>query len=364
MNPELLYQWRDEVGQHFRELGKWQAIGLALLSFGVIVARHASLSRIAEELAWLGQMESLLKRFKRWISNPRLDMVLACELWMKWVWQQYDAARPILLVDETKLGDWIGVMMVSLAFEQRAIPLVWRCYRANRADAYPQQGQVVLVWQLIARVLAVIPVNCRPVIQLDRGIAQSEALFRALKQLRVNYLVRLKGYTRFTSRRGHTQLLRDMVKPGEYVRCHGKIFKREKQVTTQVVLVWECGQDEPWCLATNDPTLSHGLYARRMWQEESFRDLKSGGWQWEASHIRHPDRMERYLLVLALAYAWMLTLGSVVLSSPAPIYSQDCLKRYSVFRLGLRCFKQHLGQATGHLVVGLFFAPRPQLLWT
>lgn len=291
-------------------------------------------------------------------------MVLACELWMRWVWQQYDAQRPLLLVDETKLGDRIGVMVVSLAFEQRAIPLVWRCYRANCASDYPQQGQVLLVWQLIARVLAVIPISCRPVVQMDRGMAQSEAMLRALKQLGVSYLVRLKGYTRFTGRRGHRQLLRDMVKPGEYVRCHGKVFKREKQVTVQVVLVWELGQREPWCLATNDPSLSHGWYARRMWQEESFRDLKSGGWQWEASRIRHPERMERYILVLALAYAWMLSLGSVVLSSPHPLYGHDCLKRYSIFRLGLRRFKQYFCRATEPWVVALFFAPRPQLLST
>jgi hypothetical protein len=291
-------------------------------------------------------------------------MVLACELWVKWIWQQYDAQRPILLVDETKLGDRIGVMMVSLAFDQRAIPLVWRCYQANSASGYPQQGQVLLVWQLIARVLTVIPLTCRPIIQMDRGMAQSEAMLRALKNLGVSYLVRLKGYTRFTSRRGHTQLLRNMVKPGEAIRCRGKIFKCEKQVSTYVLLVWEKGQSEPWCLATNDPILGHSLYGRRMWQEESFRDLKSGGWQWEASHIRHPDRMERYILALALAYAWMLTLGSVILSSSIPVYSRDCLQRYSVFRLGLRRFKQLLSQATQPLVVRLFFAPRPLILCT
>lgn len=356
MNPEVLYQWIAEVCQRFDGLGKWQAVGLGLLSFGVVLARHASLSRIAEELAWIGSIESLTKRFKRWIGNPRLDVVLACELWTRWVWQQYDAQRPILLVDETKLGDRIGVMMISLAFEQRAIPLAWRCYRANSAADYPQQGQVLLVWQLIARVLAGIPSACRPVVQMDRGMAQSEAMLRALQNLQVTYLVRLKGYTRFTSRRGHTQLLRDMVKPGEYVVCRGKVFKQEKQVATRVFLVWERGQSEPWCLATNDPTLPSGLYARRMWQEESFRDLKSGGWQWQVSHIRCPLRMERYLLALTLAYAWMLTLGTLVLSSPSG-YGRDCRARFSIFRLGLRWFKQHLWTSPSRLLVGLFFAP-------
>jgi hypothetical protein len=154
-----------------------------------------------------------------------------------------------------------------------------------------------------------------------------------------------------------------MIRPGEAFRCQGYLFKPQKRVPVELVMVWERGQREPWCLVTNDRTLTAARYARRMWQEQGFRDLKSGGWPWESSHLRHPERMERYLLVLALAYAWMLTLGSMSVAGSTPIYSEDLVKRYSVFRLGLRYFKERFHHRPQEVVIGLFFAPRPSLLW-
>jgi hypothetical protein len=209
--------------------------------------------------------------------------------------------------------------MVSLAFEQRAIPLVWRCYRANSAADDPPQGQVLLVWQLLHQVINVIGLQARPIVEMDRGMAHSEAMLRALKSLGVSDLVRVKSTARFTRRRGHSQLLKEMIRLGEAFRCQGYLFKPQKRVSVELVMVWEHGQREPWCLVTNDRTLTAARYARRMWQEQGFRDLKSGGWPWESSHLRHPDRMERYLLVLALAYAWMLTLGSMSVAGSTPI---------------------------------------------
>ncbi|MCU0500029.1 MAG: hypothetical protein MUF87_21980 [Anaerolineae bacterium] len=76
--------------------------------------------------------------------------------------------------------------MVSLAFEQRAIPLVWRCYRANSAADDPPQGQVLLVWQLLHQVINVIGLQARPIVEMDRGMAHSEAMLRALKSLGVS----------------------------------------------------------------------------------------------------------------------------------------------------------------------------------
>jgi len=363
MNLSLLYRWQAEVERRFGCLKKWQAHGLALLSFGIILLRGCRLSGVAEELSWLGKVSSLEKRLKRWVSNPRIDVLVCCEAWVAWVWSQYDAQRPLLLVDETKLGDRIGVLMVSLAFQQRAIPLMWRCYVANEAAAYPQQGQVLLVWQLLARVLNALPADCRPLVQMDRGLGHSSAMLKALNNLGVTYLVRVKGEAIFTARRGHRQALKHMIKRGEALKGQGYLFHGQKQVKAMVHLVWLPAQREAWYLVTNDKHLAAPLYARRMWQEESFRDLKSGGWQWEGSHLTCPRRMERLILALALAYAWMLTLGTFAWHDEPPqqrqIGSQDDFHRLSIFRLGLRFFKRFTNTSSPRLFVGLFFAPPP-----
>lgn len=68
--------------------------------------------------------------------------------------------------------------------------------------------------------------------------------------------------------------------------------------------------DEPWILVTNDPSLSGYEYAQRNWQEQSFRDLKSGGWQWSQSRVWCPEHMSRFIVILVVAYGGVLGIGS------------------------------------------------------
>jgi hypothetical protein len=266
----------------------------------------------------------------------------------------------MLLVDETKIADRIGVMMVSLAYEGRAIPLVWRCYRANSAMEYPQQGQVLMIWGLLARVLAALPPDSRAIVQMDRGLGHSSAMLKALATLPLRFQVRVKSDATFTSRRRHTSHIYDLIKPGEQVSCRGRLFGGYKGVMVTLHLVWELGQAQPWCLATNDPSIRAAAYALRMWQEESFRDLKSGGWQWQCSYVTSPEHAQRLLLVLAVAYAWMLTQGTLVLHGDAACQGEVYTgkhNKYSIFRSGLRFFRRMFATRWQKIYVGLFFAP-------
>ncbi|MBK9749105.1 MAG: transposase [Chloroflexi bacterium] len=70
--------------------------------------------------------------------------------------------------------------------------------------------------------------------------------------------------------------------------------------------MWGVGYDEPWALVTNDERLTGYEYARRNWQEQSFRDLKSGGWHWGDSRLRSPHHVANLLILLAIAYTWMV----------------------------------------------------------
>jgi len=361
MNQELLYQWMQVIQTHFYNLGKWQAVGLALYSYGVVLAEHCQGSKVAEALAFYGRIPSIERRLRRWLSNDRMDLEACWAVWIRWVWNSLDTPRAVLLVDETKLADRIGGMMVSLAYEQRAIPLIWRCYRANSALDYPQQGQVLLIWGLLARVLAALPADSRPVVQMDRGLGHSSAMLKALERLSVTFQVRVKQNATFTTRRGHTCALQDLVKPGEQFTCYGTLFQYGKHVKVVVHLIWEPGQRQPWCLATNDPHIRGAAYALRMWQEESFRDLKSGGWQWQCSYVTSPDHAQRLVFVLALAYGWMLTHGCFVLHGDLALQREifdGNHNKYSIFRSGLRFFRRMLHVQQQTIYMGLCFVPR------
>jgi hypothetical protein len=308
----------------------------------------------------MGSLNTVRQRLKRWVSDESLQMMAVCHDWIAWVWSRWRMSRALLLVDETKLNDRLGVMVVSLAYAGRAIPLVWRCYEADQAGAYPTQGQVLLIYGLLAHVLSELPRNARPLVQMDRGLAHSSAMLRALNALDVDYLVRVKATARFTTTRGDSFLLHQRLTPGTRTTLTGVLFSRNHAIKGSLHLVWEVGQREGWCLFTNVPALEASRYALRWWQEESFRDLKSGGWQWEASRLRCPARMERLLLILSVTYAWALALGVQVQRDPAatdPRVRRDDLQRYGVFRLGLRCLRFLFQVRPNTVRMALPFAP-------
>lgn len=364
MNQDLLYQWIELIQTQFYNLGKWQAIGLAIYSYGVVLAGHCQGSKVAEALGSFGRLTNLERRFRRWLNNRQIDLEACFQVWSFWVWKSLDVPRATLLVDETKIADRIAVMMVSVAYEGRAIPLVWKCYRANSAADYPQQGQVLMIWGLLARIAEALPANSRPIVQMDRGLGHSSAMLKALATLPITFQVRVKKNASFISRRGHRCLLQDLIKPGEQVTCHGILFPASnvyKQVTVTVHLIWEVGQKEPWCLVTNGKQVKGAVYALRMWQEESFRDLKSGGWQWHCTYVTSPDHAQHLLLVLALAYAWMLTQGTLVLNGDATMQAEvydGKHNKYSIFRSGLRWFRRMALDHMEKIYVGLCFIPR------
>lgn len=339
MNRTQVYQLSAELAQQLPSLKRKQADGLAMACAGLSQGKHCGLSRMAESIPEMGSVNTVRQRLKRWVKDETLCVQSVCEEWVAWVWSRWQMKRALLLVDETKLQDRLGVMMVSLAYAKRAIPLMWRCYTADEAGAYPAQGQVLLIYGLLAHVLSALPAHARPLVQMDRGLAHSAAMLRVLNALGVDYLVRVKATARFTEPTGTSFLLHERLTPGIRETFTGTLFSRDHAVTGTLHLVWDVGQTEGWCLFTNTPDLCAMRYALRWWQEESFRDLKSGGWQWEASRLRCPARMERLLLVLALTYAWALALGVQAQRHPARAragISLDDLRRYSVFRLGLR----------------------------
>ena len=132
---------------------------------------------------------------------------------------------------------------------------------------------------------------------------------------------------------GVSTILHSFAQEGMHWSAPGVLFTPQRATAAHVHVWWDMNCDQPWCLAPNETTLSSLTDARRVWPEESFRDLKSGGWPWQNSYIQQPDRAVRLILILARAYGWMLTLGTRVTATLAKP------NKYSVFRRGLRHFK-------------------------
>lgn len=329
MNSPILYQWIEAIDKHFPRLGRWQVIGLALLSYGLLRAESCCLHRIARELSDGQGTTSMERRLQRWLANRCLEVEGLMQDWVAWVLDCWGEAALLLLVDETKLSGHLSVMMVSVYYQQTAIPLVWRAYGSHD---YPHEGQVGLLMGLLDRLRAVLPPQREALLLADRGLGTSPRWQQALTDSGWDYLLRVQGSTRLRLPDGSVQPLKRLVGFGQRWFGHGEVFKKAGWQRRTVLVVWEFGYAEPWCLVSNRRDRQPLLYAWRFAQEASFRDLKSDGFHWQRSRVWSPAHAERLLLALALAAFWTLATGTIETFLFVP---SKAAQRLSLFRRGL-----------------------------
>lgn len=357
MSPlKKVYHLSREIRERL-PLKKWSALGLAMMSIGIVRSEHNWVSKIAEKLAAFGKPDTVERRLQRWLANERIDLSACCRAWAKWVLGSLvDSKRVVLLVDITKLGERMDVLMVGLAYRQRCIPLAWRCLRGGHKWPVRQND---LLMELLEWVCEALPAHTIPLIQADRGIGTSPDLIRRIDQRGWHYLFRIQNAVFMRLDEGYEGPVGDLLPRGKRWQGQAQVFKDAGWLDTLVHFLWRSSMAEPWCLVTNDPDTLGPWYAARNWQEQSFRDLKSGGWHWHLSRIRQPAHADRLLLALSLAYAWMLSLGTSVIRAGRATLRQLCRgrrQRYSVFRLGLRYF-QLAHSSRSRSLFQLYFRP-------
>lgn len=366
MNYRLLYQWEKEIATELPCLNSWQAANVALFSLGVIEAGKCQQQEVAYKVATGERVESCMRRWRRFQANKGLAMSTFFGQWSRWLLRALGRRQVHLLVDETKLQDRIGALVVGVAWEGRCIPLAWRCYKADDKEAYPEEGQVAVIATLLSQIQAGLDDAYEVTVMADRGIGNSGDLCQAVMKLGWNFLFRVTANCKVVIGEEKHRIT-ELVQPGQARSVAGQLFTSNAGgFFGYAHAIWDKAHDKPWALVTNSPTLPGRDYAQRNWEEQGFRDLKSGGWQWQTSRIRQPEHMSRLLILLALAYAWCLALGSEAVRrrpSRPLVRSSDSGSRprrhWSLFKEGLAYYVESVRRHT-HFV-RLHFAPDPRL---
>ena len=337
-----LYQWRQTVGRHLPHLSSPQVKVLSGFSLGVATARCCTLTAVAEAVPALGKPDTVERRLQRFLATPRLDWAQGGQALAAWVFSRLAGRGPVVvLVDETSLQARLKVMAVSLAYRGRAIPLAWWCYAPTQ---WPL-GQVALITTLLRWVATGIAPQRVVLVQADRGIGTSPALLRAIEQLGWYYLVRVTKQVRVQVD-GQVPVPFTQFVPHPGTTWHGPVaaFKKAGWIRCWAHGHWPPGHAEPWLLLTNHPEAQGAWYGMRMWEELAFRDFKSYGWQWQRSRVWRAERANILWLVMALAYVWMLSLGTQVAHTPRlkRELTRGKRPRFSLFTLGLRLLRRWL----------------------
>lgn len=360
---QLLQECDQAVSDLLCDLPRLEQKSVAALLEGIVVERTAVLPRAAAGAPGAATDRSKQRRAQRLLANPRFDVPRAQRRLVQRL-LAHPRPRLDLLIDAVTLSGTVKhpgtqTICLALAWHGRALPLLWKTWQADA----PDQRWMDAITALCQVVADEVPAGVAVVVLADRGLSGERLATIATRQ-GWSYLLRAQGHGFIRTADGWTGPLRELVpqagsqamREGVKIWPNDHSVRRSKQrvtsyldwehcQTTNVVALWRAEDAEPWLLLTSLPASLQRCreYRRRTWEEELFRDLKSFGWQWQQSRVRRPERVERLLVVLALATLWVCGTSQRVLRRGQRWLLEDRSRRsYSRFQLGLRWIHRQL----------------------
>ncbi len=312
------------------------------LLVGIYLSRSVQLQRIAAKIPSVAKLPSITRRLSRCLQHtpwsvrqwyaPTARTLLA---------EAAETTREIrLIIDATQVSAHYQLVLIALAYHQRALPLIWTWVPYTH-------GGITLAKQkqLLQALRAWLPPAVPVLLVGDVGFG-SIALLRLLRRWGWQAVLRQKGYTRIWrhSQRRWQHFREWLTQPGQ------QGWERDSSLSqqafpTNLAGYWQAGEKTPWLLASSLPTLPATLraYRRRMWIEELFGDLKKHGFDLEHTHLRHVQRLSRLTLLVALLYLWVIFRGRLALQQGKhTLVDRHDRRDLSLFQIGLRLIDRWL----------------------
>lgn len=288
-----------------------QAKTLSVLVAAALRVQRVSLANIGRVMQ--GGVKAQIKRCWRFCANERIETA--------------DAMRGLLakLLKKRKkrllIGfDWTDIrgfhtLMATAVIRGRSIPLCWASCAGNTFDGHRSRNAFAESLLLVLRNM--IPEKVQVTILADRGFGRTE-LARFCQRYRFSFIFRVQPDVWVKGSGYSGKLLDYPVYKGIAQTLKNVSYRQHDPALVNVAIRWRQDlpeeRDECWFLIT-DLDLSaqriSQLYGKRMTIEEFFRDGKNkrNGWSLRDTQITKADRIDRLLLILALAYLLLCGVG-------------------------------------------------------
>jgi hypothetical protein len=332
--PGLYRSLHEYLMQRIPDTCDSRLTNLIWLMMGIFQARSVQLKLAARKVPIRAKQLSIVKRFGRFLNNAQVQARAWYYPFASGMLRLAGVGGCIrLIIDASKVSGSHRLLMVSLAYRRRSLPIAWTWVRSSRGHSTTAK-QV----KLLAYVQGLLPEGVKVSLVGD-GQFDHPLLIENLRFWGWDYALRQPGH-HLVLPRGLThwqRLDRLGLQPGMTLWLGNVLLTRTSPYPTHLVLHWQVHEHEPWLLATNllhpKPTLR--LYRVRMWIEEMFGDLKKHGFDLEGTHLRHFLRLSRLTRVVCLLFIWLVALGEFVLTN-ALSAQVDRTDRHdlSIFRLG------------------------------
>jgi hypothetical protein len=306
---------------------------LAMMIAGIVISRNAQLSSMSAETATKAKDKSIEMRLRRWVKNLGIDADVVYMPFAKQILVALSSLPLVLVMDGSQVGRGCMVLMVSVLYKKRALPLAWIVYKGKKGHTTAQRHIDALT-----KVLPLLPADCQVVLLGDAEYDTTEMLLWLEGKPSWDYVLR-------TSPQIYVQEGSQSQSIGSYPLAKGQIFHRQQVGFTQEASVqlnligwWGSRYDGPLYLVSSLSNAYQACkyYRRRFQIETFFSDQKSRGFHIHKSHLSDPARLSRLLLAACLAYIWMVCQGLLLIAEKRTglIDRTDRIDK-SLFRLGL-----------------------------
>lgn len=300
--------------RHSMPLSPAQSKRIADVSIALLLAGEVNMSKIARFAKGASQQDSRIRGIERLLQAPFMSQERVYQPMLGAALATFQERYWHLVIDRTTL--WRGeidLATIALNYRKRAIPFVWTQVPFGGA---PEATYITL----LQRCHPLVPPGVQVVFHGDTEFS-SAAMIRMLRHLQWDFILEQKSSTHYWCRGAAiSQSLSSLPvkRQGTCERLNVDLFARERIGALNIRGFYQSRytqsgkrQRERCYQATSLPlTIASRRLGRRRWGTEPFyRDYKSAGWKITRSELRHPQRQEGLLIMLALVYLWTVCLG-------------------------------------------------------
>lgn len=305
--------------------------------------KTVQLEELARRFPYPIQLRSRVKKLQRFLSLAQFNIkTLWFPILISWVKEEWKSGEVMYLVMDRSQWRAINLLMVSIVYDQRAIPVYFTLLPKKGNSNLAQQQQVLSPSLKLLKDYKLIVLGDREFcgVELAKWLSEEQQVYLSLR-LKKNEYVELEEQIWFQ--------LRDLgLSPGMSLYYQGVRVTKTKGFTGfNLAAKWKRkyrnkSSQEPWFILTNlnSSSAATSAYAKRMGIEEMFRDFKLGGYNLEATRVTD-HRLVAVILLICLSSSFSTFAGESIKSQgiakyvTRPTEPQRKYRRHSSFSIGL-----------------------------
>jgi hypothetical protein len=264
---------------------------------------------VAAAMPLTTKQASKIQRFRRLLDTGTLTDAGVYQPIVRAALTGLRRQRVHVLLDRVVLTATQNVLVVSLGFRRRSIPLCWHILaHAGSSNLLDQQTTLMAA-------VALLPSAVRVCIHADSEF-RSQTLYTWVGTQGWDAIMGIRGTVQVTTDPAHMgQTLTSWLPNRETVAYLTAVWLTEDRCGPVNVLAWWDHDDRGdlicYAVMTNLPATwqTYRIGSRRMWIETMFRDWQSGGFDLGKTAITNPVRFHRLIILVCLVYLWFVSVG-------------------------------------------------------